>query len=151
MQNTNQQQSTGDCQTRLAYILGVPLAAGASLYIDRTFTVSSFDTALSGGTLVQTANNDKAVTTGSHLTLTLGAAATVYVACDKRETALPAWLAAGSGWTLTGLAFSGSDAASSPMKVYSKSFSAGDVTLGGDMQAPAAGSQSHYCVIVKAN
>ena len=29
MQNTNEQQSTGDGQTRLAYILGVPLAAGA--------------------------------------------------------------------------------------------------------------------------
>ncbi len=128
-----------------------PLAAGVSLYTDRTFTVSGFGTALTGGTLVQTANNDKAVTAGSHLTLTLGAAATVYIAYDKRETVLPAWLAASNGWTPTSVTFSGSDAASSPMKVYSKSFGAGDLTLGGNLQAPAAGAGSNYCVIVKAN
>lgn len=128
-----------------------PLAVGDSLYTDRTFTVSSFSTALAGGTLVQTANSDKAVTTGSHLTLTLAAPATVFIAYDKRETTLPAWLAAGNGWTLTTAAFSGSDAAASPMKVYSKSFGMGDLTLGGNMQAPAAGAGSNYNVIVKAN
>ena len=127
------------------------LAVGTPLYTDRTFTVSGFSAALTGGTLIQTANSDKAVTSSSHLTLTLKASATVYVAYDKRMTKLPAWLASGSGWTLSSIAFSGSDAAASPMKVYSKSFSAGDLTLGGNMQAPAAGSQSSYCVIVKAN
>ncbi len=135
--------------TGLVYTTAL-LAVGASLYTDRAVTVSSFDAALAGGTLVQTANNDKAVTTGSHLTLTLAASATVYVAYDKRMTALPAWLAAGSGWTLTSIAFSGSDAAASPMKVYSKSFGAGAVTLGGNLQSPAAGAQSNYVVIVKA-
>lgn len=136
--------------TGLAYTT-VPLAAGVPLYTDRAFTVSSFGAALTGGTLVQTANSDKSVTAGSHLTLALAAAATVYIAYDKRETALPAWLAAGSGWTLTSVAFSGSDAGAAPMKVYSKSFSAGSLTLGGNLQAPAAGAQSSYAVIVKAN
>lgn len=129
----------------------VPLAVGVSLYTDRTFAVSGFGTALTGGTLVQTANSDKTVTAASHLTLTLAAAATVYIAYDKRETALPAWLASGNGWTLTSVTFSGSDAGASPMKVYSKSFGAGDLTLGGNIQAPAAGAGSNYCVIVKAN
>ncbi len=122
-------------------------AAGVQQYSDRTFTISSLSAALSGGTLVQTANNDKTVTVGNYLTLTLRKPATVFVCYDARGTTLPAWLA--SGWTLSTAAISTTDGGASPMKVYSRTFAAGALTLGGNLQAPGAGAQSNYFVIVK--
>ncbi len=126
----------------------VTAAPGIKQYMDRTYTLSSLSAALSGGKLVQTANNDKAVTDSSYLTLTLGVPATVFVCYDTRETRLPAWL---TGWALSSAAVSTADAGSSPMKVYSKPFPAGDLVLGGNLQAPAAGAGSNYFVIVQAN
>jgi hypothetical protein len=120
---------------------------GAVYYIDRSYTISSLSAGLSGGRLIRTANDDKALTAPSHLTFTVSAAATVYVGYDKRGGA-PSWL---SGWTATSDSLVLSDAPASPMRVYSKSFAAGGVTLGGNLAAGASGALSHYVVIAKAS
>lgn len=96
---------------------------------------------------MQTANNDKAVTSANYLTLTVSAAAQLSVCYDKRGGTQPGWLNDGT-WTLSSLSVSTTDTRTSPMKVYSKSVAAGDVTLGGNLQAPAAGAASNYFVIV---
>jgi hypothetical protein len=122
-------------------------AVGLDYYIDRTFTISSLSAGLTGATLIRTANDDKALTTATHLTFSVSQAAIVYVAFDVRTTALPAWA---STWTPTSTeTFSGTDTAASPMKIYVKAFPAGQVTLGANMQSPGAGMGSHYVVLVK--
>jgi hypothetical protein len=118
---------------------------GALPYIDRTYTITALPSALSGGVLVRTANDDKGVTNSSHLTLRLGKAATVYVVYDKTGT-LPAWL---GGWTLYAGTVTTTDAGPSPMRVYQKSAAAGDLVLGGNLQSPASGSLDDYFVVVQ--
>ena len=71
--------------------------------------------------------------------------AKVYVCYDSRATALPAWLNDGS-WSLTADTVSTMDVAA---KVLLKNVPAGVVTLGGNLQAPPAGADSHYFVVVR--
>ena len=98
--------------------------------------------------LVQTANDDKKVTTSSHLVLKVLKAATVYVCYDKRGTKLPSWLS--TGWTATTESFGTTDNPASPMKVYKKTVTAGtQLTLGGNLTGGASGAESNYLVVVK--
>ena len=121
---------------------------GMQYYIDRTYTVAGLSSNLLNQQIIRTANDDKSLTTGTHLTFTLAQASTVYVAYDGRATNIPAWLSSANGWTPTSETFNTNDAAS-PFTVYAKSFPAGQVTLGGNMQSPAAGAGSNYTVIVR--
>ncbi len=127
------------------YSLGTA-QAGALPYIDRSYVITALPTVLNGGVLVRTANDDKGVTTSSHLTLRLGKAATVYVVYDKKGT-LPGWLS--GWWTSRSDTVTTTDAGPSPMRVYQKSVGAGDLVLGGNLQAPASGSQDDYFVVVQ--
>ncbi len=120
---------------------------GATNYIDRNFTITAISSGLQNATLIQVANNDKYVTTASHLTISLSNAATVYVAYDARGNVLPAWLNDGT-WQLSSESLSSTDTPAGPMKVYRKTFAAGSVTLGGNLQGPATGALSNYLVIV---
>ncbi|WP_347160004.1 malectin domain-containing carbohydrate-binding protein [Pontibacter chitinilyticus] len=122
------------------------LAAGIKMYVDRTYQITSVPTALSGSSLIQTANGDKWNTSSSYLTFSLSQNATVYVAYDPRATALPSWL---SGWTKLADRLGVDDSNISSMVLYSKSFAAGKVTLGGNMVSPAAGAENNYLVIAK--
>jgi hypothetical protein len=122
--------------------------AGVAYYIDRAYAITSLSANLQGGTLIRTANDDKAVNAANYLTFTLSAPATVYVVYDARATSLPAWLNDGT-WQLTSEVFV--ENAGAPMNVFAKQFGAGTVTLGGNQQAPASfpGSGSNYVVIIK--
>jgi Zn-dependent metalloprotease len=120
----------------------------AKAYIDRSYTVKQIGANLAGGTLVQTANDDKKVTASSHLVLKVLKAATVYVCYDKRGTTLPSWLK--TGWTLTTESFGTTDHPAAPMKVYKKTVTAGtQLTLGGNLTGGAKGAESNYLVVVK--
>ena len=123
---------------------------GQTYWIDRAYKITVISPGLDGGTLVRGANDDKYLPTPTHLTLTLGQPATIYVAYDKRGKKLPAWLDDGS-WRLTDetLSGSGGDLQASPMRIYARRFAAGTVTLGGNKQPPADGAGSNYVVIVK--
>jgi len=122
---------------------------GALAYIDRSYTIASISSALAGGTLIRTANDDKSVTATSHLKFTVSGNAYVYVAWDLRIAGLPAWLNDGT-WTATSDAFA---VGTLNMKIYRKSVVAGQVTLGGNLASPASVSStgySNYVVVVKA-
>jgi uncharacterized repeat protein (TIGR02543 family) len=123
------------------------LAVGTRTYTDRTNQVTSVPSSLSGASLIQTANDDKWNTSSTMLTFTLSQSAIVYIAYDPRATALPTWL---SGWQKLTDRVGVNDSKISYMTLYSKSFAAGTVSLGGNMQSPAAGAQNNYFVMAKA-
>ena len=128
---------------------------GTPLYIDRTHAITGLSSRLQGGVLVQAANDDKLYTGTEQMRLRLNSAATVYVAMDRRNTVLPAWLADGT-WALTDENFATNDPSSTtstpstPMRVYVKSVPSGTaLSLGGGMAAPAQGTNAQYAVVVQ--
>ncbi|GAA4440128.1 hypothetical protein GCM10023188_37010 [Pontibacter saemangeumensis] len=129
-----------------SYALG-NLAVGVTHYTDRTYEVTSVPASLAGASMIRTANDDKRNTSSSLLSFTLGESATVYIAYDPRATALPSWL---SGWQKLTDRVGVNDSKISYMDLYSKSFPAGAVSLGGSMQSPAAGAENNYFVVAKA-
>lgn len=131
--------------TGKAYALSA-LETGATHYTDRTYTVTSVPDALAGATFIKTANDDKANAGNALLTFTLTQAATVYVAYDPRASSLPAWL---SSWKKETFTLGTTDSGTSFFAVYSKSFTAGEVTLGGALASPAAGAQMNYLVVAQ--
>jgi PKD repeat protein len=120
---------------------------GALHYIDRSYMIKELSANLDGMVLVRTANNDKRVKTEQHLTLQLGQDAVLSVCYDKRASAIPNWLA--SGWALTGEVMAVSDKKASPMLVYEKTVTAGQVVLGGNLASGASGAKSNYVVIAR--
>ena len=119
---------------------------GVRPYTDRTYQVTSVPASLAGASLIQTANDDKRYTGATLLTFTLSQSATIYIAYDPRATALPAWL---SGWQKLSDRVGVNDSKISYMNLYSKTFAAGQVSLGGNLQSPAAGAQTNYFVAAK--
>ena len=122
------------------------LAAGKLMYIDRSYKITAVPSSLAGASLIQTANDDKQNASSSLLSFNLSQSATVYVAYDPRATALPAWL---SGWQKLTDRLSVDDSKLSYMNLYSKTFAAGKVSLGGNSASPAAGAQNNYLVMAK--
>ncbi|MBF9253687.1 hypothetical protein I2I11_10320 [Pontibacter sp. 172403-2] len=123
------------------------VAAGKLMYTDRTYKITSVPASLAGASLIQTANNDKWNTSTSLLSFRLAQKATVYIAYDPRGTTLPAWL---SGWQKLSDRLGVDDSKISSMDLYSKSFEAGEVTLGGNKASPAAGAENNYLVLALA-
>jgi len=122
------------------------LAVGVKVYTDRTYQATAVPAILEGASLIQTANDDKKNTSSAALSFQLSQTATVYIAYDPRATALPAWL---SGWQKLPDRISVNDSKISYMHLYSKSFPAGTVALGGNMSSPAAGAMNNYFVLAK--
>lgn len=120
------------------------LAPGKLVYIDRTYTWTTIPPRYAGAQFVLTANNDKYATAANYLSFTINVPAMVYVAYDYYAARLPGWLTDGS-WTSTGEVLGTSDV---KRQVYRKHFPAGPVVLGGNRQAPAAGAESNYNVVV---
>jgi len=123
------------------------LAAGKFMYIDRTYKITSVPSPLAEASLIQTANDDKNSTSTSLLSFYLSEEATVYVAYDPRATALPSWL---SGWQKSNDSLGVNDSKISSMNLYSKTFEAGKVTLGGNIMSPAKGAENNYIVLARA-
>jgi hypothetical protein len=120
------------------------LTTGSAYYGDRTFTLTSIPILLNGGLWIKTNNDDKIDTSASiFLSFSVNVPVTVYVGYDSRATFLPAWLA--SGWTATGAQIVTTD---TTLNVFSKTFSAGTITLGGNSASPASGAGSMYTVIL---
>ncbi|MEM1095615.1 MAG: glycoside hydrolase family 2 TIM barrel-domain containing protein [Bacteroidota bacterium] len=95
--------------------------------------------------LIQARSSHRTRTDSVYVTFELRQALNVFVGYDDRATALPAWL---SDWHDTGETISteGPDAAN--LRLYQKGFGVGTVELGGNMQAPAAGAQANYIVLI---
>ncbi|MFL6601898.1 MAG: LamG-like jellyroll fold domain-containing protein [Steroidobacteraceae bacterium] len=122
---------------------------GATAYIDRAYTLTGLSSELAGGRMVQGSNDDKIVTDANYLTLTVGQPATLSVCYSTLATQLPAWLTDGS-WSPTSDVCAFNDGVSGSRIVYQRRVGAGKVTLGGNRESPASGSNaySNYVVIV---
>ena len=126
------------------------LDVGDEYYLDRTYTVTSIPIELATGTeeWIKTKNNDKYNTTSSDfLQFTISQDSIVYVAYDSRATSLPNWLS--SNFTMTSLTIGVTDSDMGHFDVYQQTFTAGTVSLGGNLAVPASGAGSNYIVIVQ--
>jgi len=122
------------------------LAVGAMVYSDRTYQVTSVPAFLNNVPFIQTPNADKGSKSTSVLSFTLTQNAVVYVGYDPRATVLPAWL---SGWQKTTNQIGFNDPNISFLWLYTKTYQAGQVTLGGTLASPAAGAKNTYIVVVQ--
>ncbi|GAA4431165.1 hypothetical protein GCM10023188_18470 [Pontibacter saemangeumensis] len=129
-----------------SYALG-ELIVGAKIYTDRTYQATTVPAFLDRAPMIRTANDDKKSTSTTLVSFKLNQPANVFVAIDPRATALPSWL---SGWQKITDRIGVNDSKISYMNLYSKSFAAGTVSLGGNMVSPAAGAENNYFVIVQA-
>jgi len=118
-----------------SYEIKSNLANGSSCYIDRSYVYRDIPSYLLESIYIQPANNDKQVTGSSFLSFDINTSATVYVVYDDRYD-IPSWL---SGFTNTGDRLR----TESLMKIFSKDYGAGRVSLGGNGHGG-----NHYTVIV---
>jgi hypothetical protein len=124
--------------------------AGALPYSDRSYQITAISSRLNGGVLVRIPNNDKYNRSASYLTLNVTQDAFVYVAYDRRGiSVMPRWLDDEAFWSLTGESLSTSDSGASPMSVFYRRASPGNVTLGGNWEGRDTGAHSNYVVIVQ--
>jgi hypothetical protein len=122
---------------------------GAPPYIDRPYTLTALSSALTETRMIQTANDDKGVTTAAYLRFTLDRPGTVYVCYSGLATRPPMWLSDRS-WLPTSKACAANDGVRNTRLVYQKSVPAGRVALGGNREAPASGPPrySNFIVLV---
>src|SRR4029079_4060962 len=109
-----------------------------------TYQATTVPAFLNNAPFIKTPNSDKAITGTSILSFTLTQSATVYIGYDPRATALPAWM---NSWQKLATQIGINDPNISILELYSKSFPAGNVTLGGNLATPAAGALNNYIVV----
>ncbi len=138
--------AAASCQTPTPYKQDL-LGAGDAPYVDSANVITAAPpSALAGGRWIRTANADRIRSNSNYLSFTIPKASVVYVAFDGAAT-LPAWLGSG-GFTNTGLQLQTNVPGAAALKVYSKSFAAGTVTLGG-ASSSTTGAKANLLVIVK--
>ncbi|PSR54645.1 hypothetical protein AHMF7605_14575 [Adhaeribacter arboris] len=150
-QVTNQTSSSGlvsniQSYTGNGYALST-IATGTTFYTDRSYQITSVPASLNKQAFIKTPNDDKYFTGARAVSFQLSQSATVYVAYDPLATKLPAWM---SGWQKLSERIGINDPRISYLQVYSKTFSAGTVSLGGNLASPADGSKNTYIIVVKA-
>lgn len=123
------------------------LAAGATFYTDRDYQITSVPSSLSNQVFIRTPNDDKYYTSSPAVSFSVSQTVTVYVAYDPLATQLPNWM---NGWQKLADRVGINDPRISYLEVYSKTYPAGTVSLGGNLASPAIGSKNTYIVVVKA-
>ncbi len=122
------------------------LQVSMEYYTDRSYALTTIPSQYVGMTVIKTPNEDQArIDESNYLKYTMPYDAKVYVAFDRRATALPNWM---DGFTFTGEEIYTSLASQNYLKVYSKTYYEGDcVDLGGN-NAPGSSSElrSNYIV-----
>ncbi|MDQ3290283.1 MAG: cadherin domain-containing protein [Bacteroidota bacterium] len=121
------------------------LVLGTTFYTDRAYQVTDFPSNLDKALLIETPNDDKAQTADEVFSFELTEKATVYVAYDARAKVLPAWL---SDWQKLPDTLTSNDPKYNIYILYSKTFPAGKVSIGGNLTPPAQGALSNYIAIV---
>ncbi len=122
------------------------LNTGDEYYVDRTYTLTDIPAEYQGLLWIKTANDDKDSTENNFLTFQVNREASVYVAYDDRATSLPDWL--NDEFTATGDSIEVNDVGVNTLNIYEKTFSQGEVALGGNMASGAVGAESMYVVIL---
>lgn len=119
------------------------LAVNATYYTDRDLKLVSIPALCQGFSWIMTENDDKERSDAHWLSFRTNLAATVMVAYDNGASTRPAWL---DGWSDTGAEIATTD--DSPLHLYSRTFAAGEVVLGGN---EGTSKTSMYLVLVKKN
>ena len=114
------------------------------LYTDREYVFTSVPNAIANAEYIRLTNYDKTNQDSQYLTFSLAKSAAVYVAYDERASTLPSWLA--KDWSPTSTYLQTTDNAR--LRLYTRQYNTGQVTLGGNAVSPMAGAESNYVVIV---
>ncbi|MFC1504061.1 discoidin domain-containing protein [Spirochaetota bacterium] len=128
------------------YTAAEDLSTGKYVYTDRSYTYTVIPGAVEGCEYILTANSDKYSIGEQHLSFNLASSATVYVGYHMVAQILPTWL---SGWTDTHLVLETSFGDTLKLKLFSKDYNAGSVTLGGNIQG-GTDANTMYVVVAKA-
>jgi len=112
-------------------------------YIDRTYVFTTIPAPLTSTTYIQTANNDKNSTGSTFVSFDVNQPVTVYVAHDDRISTKPAWL---NSFTPTGGTLITSD---TEFDLYSQTFPAGTINLGGNRESGKGGSMYSVAVVTE--
>jgi len=123
------------------------LTVGATYYNDRTYQIKSAPSFLINAQLIKTANDAKVSTLNQFVSFNLSAPATICIAYDPRASKLPTWL---QGFTKTTDKLGINDPKLASMNLYKKDYTAGTVTLGGNLSGSAGGALCQYVLMVKA-
>ncbi|MFC1504834.1 fibronectin type III domain-containing protein, partial [Spirochaetota bacterium] len=129
------------------YTVGSSFSTGINYYTDRTYVFNSIPASVSGLQFIKTANGDKTYAADPFLTFDINKNAIVYVGYAKNAGSIPSWL---SGWTDEGDLFVSSCGDNYGLRLYSKTFNAGRVSLGGN-RAGGGDGYPMYSVMVKDN
>jgi len=117
------------------------LGTGSTYYTDRELKLTAIPPVCQGFTWIMTENDDKERSDAHWLSFRTNLAATVMIAYDNGASTRPAWM---EGWTDTGAEIVTTD--DSPLHLYSRTFAAGEVVLGGN---EGTSKTSMYLVLVK--
>lgn len=131
--------------TSAPYVKQNLLEVGDAYYVDTNYTLNAIPPALANGRWIMTANADVGNTSSNYVSFTVDRAVTVYVAYDAQAATLPNWM---NTFSNTGLTLGTTDPFSPTLKLYSRVYSAGSITLGGNSAAGASGSNSNYVAII---
>ena len=128
------------------------LEAGNKYYVDEAYTLTSIPTGLglANGRWIMAANSDLGNTGSTYLSFDVDRSVTVYVAYDSGAATIPDWLSSSKGFASTGYQLGTSNPSVPTMDLYSKTYTAGAISLGGN-QADGATGAANYIVIVVEN
>jgi len=129
----------------IAYANIIKLENNSKVYSDRALKLKSIPEMLNGAKLIQTANNDKEFKDEHYFEFTVGNENQVFIAYDNRATSLPNWM---KDWKDTGIDVFITKHPKG-FSLYSKSFHAGKIKLGGNNAKGAKGAQSNYFAFTK--
>ena len=118
-------------------------------YIDEDYTITSIPQGLGleDGVWIMTPNADASNSSSSYITFSVDRTVDVYIAYDidsNPAASVPDWM---SSYIDTGVNLPVSDP-SAQFQLYRKQFSAGDITLGGNLATGANLADVNYIVII---
>jgi len=120
------------------------IQAGNAQYGDRTITLTSVPSTLTGANWIRTADSSKLATNSPLVTFTINQAASVYVAVDTR-LGKRSWMDA--SWTDTGTNLTNNESPSKTFELFVKTFPAGTVSLGPN--AAGTNQSDNYTIIIQ--
>ncbi|MBD0256265.1 MAG: T9SS type A sorting domain-containing protein [Cytophagales bacterium] len=131
-------QTTGDTPYNVGQV-----AADSLLYVDRSYVFTAVPDFLKGAAYVRTANANKGRSDTAHVAFDLTEEANLYVFYDPRGTRLPGWMI---GWEKISEQVYSTDSGTNVLDIYTKTYGAGRVILGGNLEAFGKGALTNYLV-----
>jgi len=131
--------------TTAPYIQQNLLAVGSRYYVDENYALTQVPEILRQGRWIMTANADQADASSNYLSFVVDRPVTVYIGIDSNAPDTPVWL---SQFNPTGLDILVDNPVSDRFSVFSRSYPAGAIALGGNRQGVAAAAVENYIVVV---